>query len=125
MMLFPTPNSPYSSVIVCVSSPPPRSSSRTLLRVVSRETLDRIWSSSSARMKVTEIEPLASSIIFAACFSPIPAGVSSFMVAVASASIVWKPISRSLFAVAGPTPGISSISSYFCLGLASFSFVSA
>jgi len=102
--------------MVCVSSPPARTSSMALLPVVRRMTFWRIFMSSSARMKVSDRVDLAARIMSRAFFSLIPAGSSSLMAAVAIDSTVLKPSSRSFCAVAGPTPGRSSRRSYFSCG---------
>ena len=99
--------------MVCVSSPPARTSSMALLPVVRRLTFWRIFMSSSARMKVSDRVDLAARITSSAFFSLMPAGSSSLMAAVAIDSTVLKPSSRSFCAVAGPTPGRSSRRSYF------------
>jgi len=64
-------------------------------------------------MKDTPTEDLAACIIWNAFFSLTPTGSSSRIVAIASDSTVWYPSSRSFWAVAGPTPGRSSMNSYF------------
>ena len=100
-------------MIVCVSKPPASISSMALLPVVRRMTVWRIFISSSARMKVSDIVDLAARMTSMAFFSLMPAGSSSLMAAVAIYSTVLKPSSRSFCAVAGPTPGRSSRRSYF------------
>ena len=99
--------------MVCVSKPPASISSIALLPVVRRITVWRIFMSSSARMKVSDIVDLAARITSMAFFSLMPAGSSSLIAAVAIDSTVLKPSSRSFCAVAGPTPGRSSSRWYF------------
>ena len=100
-------------MIVCVSRPPASISSMALLPVVRRLTVWRIFMSSSARIKVSDIVDLAARIMSWAFFSLMPAGSSSLMAAVAIDSTVLKPNSRNFCAVAGPTPGRSSSRWYF------------
>src|SRR5439155_288389 len=101
---FPLPNSPYISVIACVSRPPPRSSSRAFEQVVSFATdfrRSRITSPVSKPPMSTASR--AAMIIFWATFVPISAA-SATIVGEATASLSFDRVATIYDATRGLAP---------------------
>ena len=104
------PNSPNSSTMDWLSSPPARSSSNAWDPVVSLVTAFLLSRMSSPVSKPPmSAQSLAPSMMSIAFFSPIShVSASSFGEATAMAMSSLYPASRSFSAMAGPTPGMSS-----------------
>ena len=110
-MHFPLPNSPYISVMACVSRPPPSSSSKAFEHVVSFATdFRRSKITSPVSKPPMSTASRAAMMIFCATF--VPSSAASAIIwgeATASPMRSVNPASRSFSAVAGPTPGSSSM----------------